>query len=149
MFQSKLKLSNIRSALLLGAASAAALGLTAPAKADSVETVVVTGSRIPQQGLYSSSPVTTVGQQEIQLEGTTSVETLISNLPSAVTDQNNFQANGATGIATVNLRSLGANRTLVLIDGKRLLPGDPIDPVPDLNNIPAALVDHVEVLTGG
>ena len=149
MFQSKLKLSNIRSALLLGAASAAALGLTAPAKADSVETVVVTGSRIPQQGLYSSSPVTTVGQQEIQLEGTTSVETLISNLPSAVTDQNNFQANGATGIATVNLRGLGSTRTLVLIDGKRLLPGDPIVPVPDLNNIPAALVDHVEVLTGG
>src|SRR6185437_6594474 len=57
--------------------------------------------------------------------------------------------NGATGIATVNLRGLGANRTLVLIDGKRLLPGDPIDPVPDLNNIPAALIDHVEVLTGG
>ena len=115
----------------------------------SVETVVVTGSRIPQQGLYSSSPVTAVGQQEIQLEGTTSVETLISRLPSAVTDQNNFQANGATGIATVNLRGLGSARTLVLIDGKRLMPGDPVDPVPDLNNIPAALVDHVEVLTGG
>lgn len=147
MFQSKLNVSNVRSALLLGAATAAALSVAGPAMA--VETVVVTGSRIPQQGLYSTSPVTTVSQEDIQIQGTTSVETLLSSLPSAVTDQNNFQANGATGIATVNLRGLGANRTLVLIDGKRLLPGDPIDPVPDLNNIPAALIDHVEVLTGG
>ena len=49
----------------------------------------------------------------------------------------------------MNLRGLGPNRTLVLVDGKRLMPGDPSLPVADLNQIPAALVDHVEVLTGG
>ncbi|HEY7979161.1 MAG TPA: TonB-dependent receptor [Rhizomicrobium sp.] len=142
---------SLRSALLLGASAAAALSVAAPAMAQdqSVETVVVTGSRIPQQGIYSSSPVTAVGQQELKLEGTTDVSTLLNNLPSVFADFGNSQANGASGTATVNLRNLGSARTLVLVDGKRLMPGDPALPVADLNNIPAALVDHVEVLTGG
>jgi outer membrane receptor protein involved in Fe transport len=143
---------SLRSALLLGAASAAALSMTVPASAQdsgSVETVVVTGSRIPQQGLYSSSPVTAVGQQEIKFEGTTNVENLLNNLPSVVADQNSTVANGATGTANIDLRGLGAVRTLVLIDGKRLMPGDPADPAADVNQIPVNLVDHVEVLTGG
>ncbi len=142
----------LRSALLLGAASAAVIGLSAPASAQdssSVETVVVTGSRIPQQGLYSSSPVTAVGQQELKLEGTTNVATLLNNLPSVVSGQESFTGNASTGTATVDLRGLGAVRTLVLIDGKRMAPGDPVVPTADLNQIPAALVDHVEVLTGG
>jgi iron complex outermembrane receptor protein len=142
----------LRSALLLGAASAAVIGLSAPASAQdssSVETVVVTGSRIPQQGLYSSSPVTAVGQQELKLEGTTNVATLLNNLPSVVSGQQSFTGNASTGTATVDLRGLGAVRTLVLIDGKRMAPGDPVVPTADLNQIPAALVDHVEVLTGG
>jgi iron complex outermembrane receptor protein len=142
---------SLRSALLLGASAAAALSVAAPAMAQdqAVETVVVTGSRIPQQGIYSSSPVTAVGQQEMKLEGTNDVSTLLNNLPSVFADFGNTQANGASGTATVNLRNLGSARTLVLVDGKRLMPGDPLLPVADLNNIPAALVDHVEVLTGG
>ena len=64
-------------------------------------------------------------------------------------DFGSTDSNGSTGTATVDLRGLGAARTLVLVDGKRLMPGDPAYPVADLNNIPAALVDHVEVLTGG
>ncbi|MBV9063351.1 MAG: TonB-dependent receptor, partial [Alphaproteobacteria bacterium] len=99
--------------------------------------------------LYSSSPVTAVGQQEMKFEGTSSVETLINNLPQSFADFGQNASNGATGTATVNLRGLGSARTLVLIDGRRLLPGDISFPVPDLNQIPAALVDHVEVLTGG
>ncbi len=151
MYQTNLNRRSLRSVLLLGAASAAAIGMAAPASAQDqpTETVVVTGSRIPQQGLYSSSPVTAVSQQEMKLEGTTSVETLLNNLPSVFADQTSTMSNGATGTATVDLRGLGAQRTLVLVDGTRLMPGDPIVPVPDLNDIPAALVDHVEVLTGG
>lgn len=143
--------SSLRSALLLGAVSAAAIGMSAPAQAQdgAVETVVVTGSRIPQQGLYSSSPVTAIGQQEIKLEGTTDVGTLVNNLPSVFAGQTNFTGNASTGTATVDLRGLGAKRTLVLVDGKRLGPGDPVVPVADLNQIPAAMIDHVEVLTGG
>lgn len=151
MFQIKLSRHNLRSALLLGAASSAAIALTLPALAQeqSVETVVVTGSRIPQTGLYASSPVTAVGQQELKLEGTTSVETLLNNLPGVFAEFGQDVSNGSTGTATVNLRGLGSQRTLVLVNGTRLMPGDPSLPVADLNQIPAALVDHVEVLTGG
>jgi len=148
---------SLRSTLLLGAASAAALTFSLPAAAQdqSTETVVVTGSRIPQQGIYAPSPVTAVGQQELKLEGTTGVETLLNNLPSVMADQTSGASNGATGTATVNLRGLGANRTLVLVNGTRLMPGDPTNEgggdngAADLNQIPAGLVDHVEVLTGG
>lgn len=120
--------------------------LTAP---PNVETVVVTGSRIPQTGLTSASPVVVVGRQEAKFEGTTDVTTLINNLPVAFVAQNSNVSNGATGTDNVNLRGLGPSRTLVLIDGSRLMPGDPQDPVADINTIPAALVDRVEVETGG
>jgi iron complex outermembrane recepter protein len=140
----------LRSSLLLGTAF---FGISAPAAAQdqAVETVVVTGSRIPQQGLYSTSPVTAVGQQEMKFEGTTNVEQLIDNLPIASADFNLVSSafSGALGTANVDLRGLGQTRTLVLIDGRRLMPGDPILPVADVNVIPASIVDHVEVLTGG
>ncbi len=150
MFQIQTK-SSLKTALLLGAATATAMSLTTVAMADDqpVETVVVTGSRIPQVGVYAASPVTAVGSQEIKYEGTTNVETLLNNLPSAFADFGSFESNGSPGTATVNLRNLGSARTLVLIDGKRLMPGDPSLPSPDLNQIPAALIDHVEVVTGG
>jgi outer membrane receptor protein involved in Fe transport len=144
---------NLRSALLMGAASAAAVGVSAPAiaqqAAGTVETVVVTGSRIPQAGIYAASPVTAVGQQEMKFEGTTDVYTLINNLPEAFADQNSTVTNGGSGTANADLRGLGSKRTLVLVNGTRLMPGDPLTPVPDLDDIPVALVDHVEVLTGG
>src|SRR5271170_4009723 len=129
----------------------AAVGLSEPAFAQdqSTEIVVVTGSRIPQQGLYAPSPVTAVGQQEMKFEGTTGVQTLLNNLPSVFADQTSGVSNASTGTATVNLRGLGAIRTLVLVNGTRLMPGDPKAPVADLNEIPASLVDHVEVLSGG
>ena len=144
---------SLRSSWLTGVATAALVAPGAPALAQqtggNVETVVVTGSRIPQTGIYSASPVTAVGQQELKFEGTTDVTTLINNLPEAFVDQSEGVSNGATGAANVDLRGLGSKRTLVLINGTRLMPGDPTVPVPDLNDIPAALVDHVEVLTGG
>jgi iron complex outermembrane recepter protein len=151
VYQANLDKRSLRSALLLGAASVAAVSLSLPASAQdqSTETVVVTGSRIPQQGLYAPSPVTAVGQQEMKFEGTTGVETLLNNLPSVFADQTSGVSNAATGTATVNLRGLGAVRNLVLVNGTRLMPGDPKAPAADLNQVPAALVDHVEVLTGG
>jgi outer membrane receptor protein involved in Fe transport len=142
--------SSLKTALLLGAATASAMSLSTMARAqEQVETVVVTGSRIPQVGLYSSSPVTAVNNQEIKYEGTTNVETLLNNLPGVFADFTETASNGATGQATVDLRGLGAARTLVLVDGTRLMPSDPANPVADLNQVPASLVDHVEVQTGG
>jgi outer membrane receptor protein involved in Fe transport len=140
---------SLRSALFLGAATAAALSVTAPGFAQAAETVVVTGTRIQQQNVISASPVTSVGQAELKFEGATNVESLLNNLPATVADLTNQASNGATGQATVDLRGLGASRTLVLVDGKRLMPSDPSNPVADLNQIPAALVDHIDVLTGG
>lgn len=114
-----------------------------------VETVVVTGSRIPQTTITSASPVTVVGQRELKFSGTTDVTTLLNGLPQVFASQNANLSNGATGTDNVNLRDLGVSRTLVLIDGSRLMPGDPADPAADVNTVPAALVDHIELLTGG
>lgn len=120
-----------------------------------LQELVVTGSRIPrtesnlQINLTSASPITLIDDDEIALEGTPNIENLINNLPAAFPDYNSTVSNGATGTANLNLRDLGVARTLVLVDGKRLMPGDPAYPFADVNAVPAALVDHVEVLTGG
>ena len=119
-----------------------------PAPAE-VQAVVVTGSRIPQPNLTSDSPLTTVSQQDVKFQGVTTVENLLNNLPQVVGGQNLGQSINSTGTATVNLRGLGAQRTLVLVDGRRLPPGDSATPVADLNNIPSALVDRVDLVTGG
>jgi outer membrane receptor protein involved in Fe transport len=141
----------VRVALL--AASAASVGVYAPgalAQEQEIEQVIVTGSRIPQPNIEGTSPVTVLGAQEITFEGTQQVEDLINNLPQAFADQGGNISNGASGTATVNLRNLGADRTLVLVNGRRLPAGSPGGPVaPDLNQIPAQLIKRVEVLTGG
>lgn len=113
------------------------------------KTIVVTGSRIPRPNLTEVSPVTVVGEEEVKLQGVTLTEELINQLPQATPDQGAFVSNGATGTATVDLRGLGASRTLVLVNGRRLMPGDPTSPAPDINAIPSALIQRVEVLTGG
>jgi iron complex outermembrane receptor protein len=117
--------------------------------AASTTEVVVTGSRIPQPNLTSVSPVTSVTNEEIKTTGTVNIEDLLNNLPQVAAEQGGSISNGATGTATVNLRNLGSNRTLVLIDGRRLGPGDPTEPVADLNFIPTQLVDRVEIDTAG
>jgi len=141
-------------AALLGASQASAQ-TAAPAAAggSQVTEVVVTGSRIPRANLESASPLTVLSAGEIKAEGIVNVENLLNNLPSVFAGQNSTVSNGSTGTATVDLRGLGPVRTLVLIDGKRLQSGDPSGgtpgPVPDLNFIPAPLVERVDVLTGG
>ena len=123
---------------------------TKPGPQPEVTEVVVTGSRIPMPNTEAISPIQTVNQQEFKLQGTINVETLLNNLPSVSPSDTQFtNGDAATGIATVDLRGLGANRTLVLVDGRRMPPGDAQDPVADLNLIPGSLVDRVDVLTGG
>jgi iron complex outermembrane recepter protein len=143
--------SMITGATVLAAATSAfaADAGAAPASDTAVGEVVVTGSRIPQPNLTSVSPVTAVGAQEMQFRGTSNVSDLLNSLPQAYVDQSGGASNGASGTATVNLRNLGSVRTLVLVDGTRLPPADTAAPSPDLNMIPSALVDRVEVLTGG
>ena len=113
--------------------------------------VVVTGSRIRQPNLTSNSPLTTVTAQEFKLQGTTDTVTLLNNLPQFTAAQNSTEVNGSDGTSQANLRNLGPQRTLVLVNGRRLMPGDPGELVqaPDLNIIPASMVDRVDVVTGG
>jgi len=112
-------------------------------------TIVVTGSRIKQPNLESASPVTVVGSEEITQTGTTRVEDLVNSLPQVFAGQGSTVANGATGAATLNLRGLGSERTLVLVNGRRLVPGDPSTSAADINVIPAALIERIDVLSGG
>ena len=148
--------SAVRRALMFSAVAAAAslpaLAQTKPPAAPEVETITVTGSRIPQQQLESVSPVTSVTSEAIQQTGVTRIEDLLNTLPQVAGQYGSGVSNGATGEATVSLRGLGANRTLVLVNGRRLMPGDPTlngNAAPDLNQIPTGLVERVDLLTGG
>jgi iron complex outermembrane recepter protein len=113
------------------------------------EAIIVTGSRLRSPNLESASPVTVVTAEEFAITGTTRVEDLVNSLPQVFAGQGGNVSNSATGTATLNLRGLGAERTLVLVNGRRLMPGTPSTSAADINAIPAALIKRVDVLTGG
>jgi len=155
--KSQFRLRLLSSSLLIGATAVAA-----PAFAQEVpsvageetvgEAIVVTGSRIPQPNLESVAPVTVVSSQDIKLQGTTRIEDLLNSLPGVSASQSSTLANGADGTASIDLRGLGTSRTLTLVNGRRLLPGDPSPTsgsAADINIIPSSLLKRVEVLTGG
>lgn len=141
--------------LALLSSSAAALGVTVVHAADQagLEEVVVTGTRLVSPNLESISPVTSVTQEDIAVTGRTRVEDILNNLPQVFAGQGSTWSNASDGTATVDLRGLGPNRTLVLVNGRRLGPGGPADQLgnmrPDINQIPTALIKRVDVLTGG
>lgn len=118
--------------------------------------VVVTGSRIQRSAdLQSSSPLVTVTSDVLTNISTVGVENALNQMPQFVpaqtqfvTNDNSPSATDVPGAATINLRGLGTNRTLVLLDGRRAQPSN-IALVVDVNSIPAAAIDHVEVVTGG
>ncbi|HEY0438034.1 MAG TPA: TonB-dependent receptor plug domain-containing protein, partial [Phenylobacterium sp.] len=136
-----------------GAAGQAAAAAAPAVGSAEVSEIVVTGTRIPTPNLTSVAPVTSVSAADIKAQGVSRVEDLLNSLPQSFAAQGSNVSNGSNGTATVNLRGLGSGRTLVLIDGKRLQPGNPTSAVvsiaPDLNFIPTALVQRVDVLTGG
>ena len=113
------------------------------------EEVTVTGSLIPRKDLSSLSPVTVVNPDEVLYQGTTRVEDLMQSLPQVFAVQNSTVSNGASGTANVALRHLGAVRTIVLLNGRRMPAGDAFQAGNDLNFIPPGLVKRVDVLTGG
>ncbi|MBL8557311.1 MAG: TonB-dependent receptor [Hyphomonadaceae bacterium] len=118
----------------------------APSESDAI---IVTGSRIPQANLITTSPVTQVTAEDIKAAGVTRIEDLTNQLPQVFAAQGSNVSNGASGTAQVDLRGLGANRTLVLLNGRRMPYGSPNSPAADLNQIPGIIVESVEVLTGG
>jgi outer membrane receptor protein involved in Fe transport len=123
---------------------------TAPAAAAPVEEVVVTGSRLSTPNASSISPITSVSAVDLQQTGLTRVEDVLNNLPMVFAGQNSTTSNGADGTATIDLRGLGNQRTLVLVDGLRIGPGQGDGRnYADINEIPAALIERVDILTGG
>src|SRR4051812_10782343 len=151
---------NVRRAVHLaitGAAAAASTAAfaqttttTAPNK--DLEEVIVTGTRIQQSpNSVSIAPVASITNDDIQKSGLVRTEDLLNNLPQVIAEQGSGQSISADGTASVSLRGLGSYRTLVLINGRRMQPGGGIINVssPDINQIPAAMVERVDVLTGG
>jgi iron complex outermembrane recepter protein len=134
-----------------GASALHAQETPAPAAAAPVEEVVVTGSRLSAPNETSISPITTVSATDLQATGLTRVEDVLNNLPMVFAGMNSTTSNGADGTATVDLRGLGNQRTLTLVDGLRLGPGSALGGrnYSDINQIPAALIERVDVLTGG
>jgi hypothetical protein len=101
-------------------ATTAAQAPATAAPAPSGQDIVITGTRIPQPNLTSASPVTVLNSQDIKLQGTTRTEDLINSLPQSFAAQGSNISNGSSGTASVNLRGLGSQRTLVLINGRPL-----------------------------
>jgi iron complex outermembrane recepter protein len=113
--------------------------------------VVVTGSRLSTPNETSISPITTVSAADVQATGLTRVEDILNNLPMVFSGMNSTTSNGADGTASVDLRGLGNNRTLTLVNGLRLGPGTATGgrSYSDINEIPATLIERVDILTGG
>ncbi|OYW16286.1 MAG: hypothetical protein B7Z39_02100 [Novosphingobium sp. 12-64-8] len=122
---------------------------TTAAAEEAPTVIVVTGSRIASPNLDSISPVTVVSAADVKATGTTRIEDLVNSLPQVFAGQGSNISNGSTGTATLDLRGLGSDRTLVLINGRRVIPGDPSSSAADINIIPASMIKRVDVLTGG
>ena len=125
-----------------------------------LEEVTVTGSRIASANMTSASPIVSVTSEDIKTGGRMDLTDMLNQLPQINAnylgqDLGNKTSglSSAGGVATASLRGLGPNRTLVLVDGRRLGAGSPQTvisaPGPDIDQIPSALVDRIEVVTGG
>lgn len=141
--------------MFTGAAIVAATALmAAPAVAqeqedDQVDDIVVTGSRIVRQDYVANSPIVTVSAEDFQATGSVNIDTLINDLPQFTPAANASSNNpSAGGQANVQLRGLGVGRTLVLLNGRRVISSN-ASSVVDLNIIPTALIGSIETITGG
>ncbi|QSX34922.1 TonB-dependent receptor [Shewanella avicenniae] len=152
MIVKKNALANAVSLAIVGGVFAASFSTVVRAEeADTakVERIEVTGSRIKRTDVETSSPVMVMDATQIKQSGYDRVEDILNQLPQIEAAENSFLANGATGTATLDLRGLGSNRTLVLINGRRMQAGSIYSQSADVNQIPASLIKRVEVLTGG
>jgi iron complex outermembrane recepter protein len=115
-----------------------------------IATVTVVGSRIKRRSIATAAPVSVIDGEDMLAVGRPSVADVLQRLPSSANAINLQFNNGGNGSARVNLRSLGANRTLVLVNGRRFVPGgDGANSAVDLNVIPSSIIDRIEVLKDG
>ncbi len=134
-------------------ARAAATAVMPPSFFDLVDEIVVTGTRILRNGFQSPTPVTVLAEEAMDTAAPENVADLVNDLPSVVgsaTPQtSNLQfSSGLAGLNTLNLRGIGSNRTLVLLDGQRSVPST-ITGLVDVNDFPQQLINRIDVVTGG
>lgn len=162
-FDSRLHLARLPAPTLVAAAVAAALASAHSPAAHAQEAeasqelteITVTGSRIVRRDLEAASPVVTVEEQVFEESSTLAVESVLNKLPQFVPANTQFNtsdvfpsATNTPGISTVNMRGLGTNRTLVLIDGHRAQPANSTLVI-DTNSIPSSALESVEIISGG
>lgn len=124
------------------------------ADATTLDTMVVTGSRIRREpGFEGPAPITLVDAGTIRASGHTQVADLMNQLPSFAVSQSDQTSNnpdvGNVGINALDLRGMGVQRTLTLVDGRRQVPSIPGTSGVDVSMLPASLIERVEVVTGG
>ena len=150
----------IRSALAFGASAGllvtgAVQAQTNPAETqveDRTERIQVTGSRISRPGDISPTPLTVITGDGLVDAGVVNVADLLHQMPNTLVGLSPETTNNsvfASGLNNTDLRGLGSNRTLVLVNGRRFIAGAPGSGAVDLNNIPTAMIDRVEITTGG
>ena len=113
----------------------------------SLDTITVTGSRIKSQTFTASSPITEITAEEFTQYGATTVEDLVNQYPQVDLSFDNFENNGSFGHATISMRGLGPQRTLTLVNGRRLPASR--NEVTDPSIVPAAMIKRVDILSGG
>ena len=145
LVRNTLKISTAVAALSIGMLPIAAQAQDTGGEAGAMETVIITGTHIVRPNLQANSPISTLDASEIKMQGVTTIETSLNQLPQVTANANNHMSGGSDGTSNVDLRGLGSSRNLVLIDGQRMLPSQAVD----LNFIPSTLIKRVDVLTGG
>lgn len=160
----RLKKSKLREALLLALLGAGTIAVAAHAQetpdqestrsndaaqseAQTLEGITVTGTRIKSQSMTASSPVAEIEAEAFKLTGATRADDLVNQFPQMSPYFDNFMNNGATGYPTIDLRGMGPDRTLTLVNGHRLPPGT-VESA-DISIVPAAVIKRVDLLTGG
>ncbi|HBK45890.1 MAG TPA: TonB-dependent receptor [Xanthomonadaceae bacterium] len=119
------------------------------AQATTLDSVTVTGSRLLRSDLNAPSPTTVVTAEDIRMSGSATIENVLNEFPQlAAGNTSSVNNGGGSGVLTANLRGLGASRTLTLVNGRRFMPANS-DGVVDLASIPDALIENVEIITGG
>lgn len=146
--QSKLRTA-VRFALCFGATGMIAGTALAQDEAATLERIEVTGSRIKRVDAETSQPVFSLNREEIKAQGLTSVGDVIQNITSNGSALNTTFNNGGNGESQVSLRNLGSDRTLVLVNGRRWVGGTGLGGAVDLNTIPTAAVERIEILKDG
>ncbi len=150
-FKTRLLVTSLLASTMVAPAYAqvtTAEGADAAAEPADSGTIIVTGSRIQRTDLASAAPVAVVAAEEFALSGAVNVEQVINTLPQVLPGVTGFSNNPGNGAVTLNLRNLGATRTLVLVNGRRYMFYDTTQVV-DLNTIPQFLISGVDVVTGG